>query len=301
MRTLRSVFLGIALCAVSLAAAAQVRIAQLSDLHIGLGKAPHASDNLRKAVKIINDRGVDAVIVTGDIGENPQAWDQARSILGQLKAPVYYVPGNHDIHSNDLDRYRKVFGDDFYKVQVKNVVIYGLDSEVFGNYDSYDAAKVALPAASQEAIQNKARMLSWLQSSATPPPPGPGPQPPPGPPPATPQPPANPPTNPPAGTVVIGMQHIPIARDGNTPSDPRPYWAIPEGDRANEVALLKALGIHHMFVGHWHHRDQFDFGGITWHVGTATSWLTFGGELGFDIHTIKPNGDVSSEFISLGK
>ncbi len=277
------------------AAFAQVRIAQLSDLHIGskVNIAPHAIDNLRTAVKIINDRGVDAVIVTGDIGENPKAWADARSILGHLKAPVYYVPGNHDIHSNDFDRYRNVFGKDFYSVQVKNVVIYGFNSSVFGDYDSYKAAKVVLPAASPQATQNKVRMIAWVRSQAPPTP-------------------AAPPssgtlssTPPPAGgepngTVVIGMQHIPIALDGKTPSDGSPYWAVPTADRANEVNLLVSLGIRHMFVGHWHHRDRFDSGGITWHVGASTG-RPIGFELGFDIHTISPNGDVSSEFISLGK
>ncbi len=270
---------------------AQVRLAQLSDLHIGLAKAPNASDNLRRAVKIINDRGVDAVVVTGDIGENPRDWDEARDILSHCKAPVYYVPGNHDIHSNDFDRYRRVFGDDFFHVRVKYVMLYGFDSEVFANYDSYDAAKVTLPAASEEARENKTRMMRWMDDSAAKP--------------------AEKSGEKPQErdrdhdrddrTVAIGMQHVPIARHGNMPPDGRPYWFIPEADREREVEMLKRLGIHHMLVGHWHHRDEFDYGGITWHVGSATSWLTFGGELGFDIHTISPNGDVHSEFISLGK
>jgi 3',5'-cyclic AMP phosphodiesterase CpdA len=256
-------------------ASAQVRIAQLSDLHIGApaATAPHAVDNLRQAVQIINAQGVDAVIVTGDIGENPTAWANARSILGQLKAKVYYVPGNHDIHSNDFDRYRGVFGQDFYRVQVKNVLIYGFDSSVFGNYDSYDAAKLALPPPSQQAAQNKTQMLNWMRSSATPPPP--------------------------AGTVVIGMQHIPIAIDNKVLTDRRPYWAIPAAEQTNEVNLLKSLGIHHMFVGHWHYRDQFSFGGITWHAGTSTGRLIHD-KLGFDIHTISATGDVSSVFFPLG-
>ncbi len=281
----------------TLSAFAQVRIAQLSDLHIGLAKAPHAADNLRKAVKIINDRGVDAVVVTGDIGEKPSDWDEAREILGHLQAPVYYIPGNHDIHSNDFDRYRKVFGDDFYRVRVKNVVIYALDSEVFGNYDSYEAARVALPPASDEAHQNATRMLQWMEESAEQPVPhdhdkdkdkNPHPD-------------RDGAHDRDDHVVVIGMQHVPIARDGNFPPDARPYWFIPEQYRDREVELLKKLGIHDMLVGHWHHRDEFNYGGIHWHVGTATSWLTWGGELGFDIHTIDPDGKVKSEFISLGR
>ncbi|MGZ5234590.1 MAG: metallophosphoesterase family protein, partial [Burkholderiales bacterium] len=201
---------------------------------------------------------------------------------------------------NDFDRYRKVFGDDFYRIRVKNVVIYALDSEVFGNYDSYDAARAALPPASPEASEVRERMLRWMEDSADKPMPD---------------------EHGDRGhekdrkhdrekdkdqdrddhVVVIGMQHIPIARHGNFPPDSRPYWTIPEPYRTREVELLKRLGIHDMLVGHWHHRDVFEYGGITWHVGSATSWLTWGGELGFDIHTITPDGKVKSEFIELGR
>jgi 3',5'-cyclic AMP phosphodiesterase CpdA len=256
-------------------ASAQVRIAQLSDLHIGApaATAPHAVDNLRQAVQKINAQGVDAVIVTGDIGENPTAWATARTILAGLKAPVYYVPGNHDIHSNDFDRYRNVFKNDFYRAQVKNVVIYGFDTADFGNYDSYNADKVTLAPESAQAKQNEVQMLNWMRSSATPPPP--------------------------PGTVVIGIQHIPIAIDNKVLTDKSPYWAVPAAEQTDEINLLKSLGIHHMFVGHWHYRDQFSYGGITWHVGTSTG-RPIHDKLGFDIHTISATGDVSSVFFPLG-
>jgi 3',5'-cyclic AMP phosphodiesterase CpdA len=285
----------------SVAFAQNVRIAQLSDLHIGLARAPRAADSLREAVKKINDRGVDAVLVTGDIGEKPSDWEEAREILHNLKAPVYYIPGNHDIHANDFDRYRKVFGDDFYRVRVKNVVIYGLDSEVFGNYDNYDAARTAVPPPGDEGREAKARMLHWLEESAG------------GASPDTDQDKHDRGKHKPdkhdhdkdgdndGHVVTIGMQHIPIARHGNFPPDPRAYWFIPEGDRQRECELLKRLGIRDMLVGHWHHHDEFDYCGIRWHVASATSWLTWGGELGFDIFTITPNGDLKDEFIPIGR
>ncbi len=292
-------FFGLLLLLCSAAFAQDVRIAQLSDLHLGLARAPRAADNLRRAVQMINDRGVDAVVVTGDIGEKPSDWEEAREILGHLKPPVYYIPGNHDVHTNDLDRYKRVFGDDFYRVKVKNVVIYALDSEVFGNYDNYDAAKAMVPSAGEQTAENKTRMMQWLEQS------GEG-------------------TSPDRDKdkhdrdkhkdkkhdhdadgdngdhdVVIGMQHIPIARHGNFPPDPRAYWFIPEADRQRECDLLKQLGIHDMLVGHWHHHDEFEYCGIRWHVASATSWLTWGGELGFDIFTIHPNGELKDEFVSL--
>jgi hypothetical protein len=63
--------------------------------------------------------------------------------------------------------------------------------------------------------------------------------------------------------------------------------------------VLHQLGIRHMLVGHWHVADVFQAGGITWHVAPATSWLPWGGELGFAMHTITPDGDVKTEFVSI--
>src|SRR5438309_9860337 len=99
---LSALFLAIGLC--SLRAVAQVTIAHLSDTHIGDKHAPHAAANLKEAVRMINERHPDAVVLSGDIGENPQAWEEARSILADLKPPLYYAPGNHDVHSSDVER-----------------------------------------------------------------------------------------------------------------------------------------------------------------------------------------------------
>ena len=71
-----------------------------------------------------------------------------------------------------------------------------------------------------------------------------------------------------------------------------------ESGRARE--LLNQIGVRHMLVGHWHNGRVFNRDGIMWHVAPATSWLPWGGELGFAMHTISPNGDVKTEFVPLG-
>jgi predicted MPP superfamily phosphohydrolase len=84
------------------AAHAQVTIAQISDTHLGEVHSPRAAENLRRAVDMINSRHPDAVVLSGDIGENPEEWQRARQILKGLKEPLYYAPGNHDVHTNDV-------------------------------------------------------------------------------------------------------------------------------------------------------------------------------------------------------
>jgi 3',5'-cyclic AMP phosphodiesterase CpdA len=252
------------------AATTQLTVAQISDIHIGVKEAPDAASKLAQAVSAINARHPDLVVVTGDIGENPGAWQQAKSILGQLKAPVKYLPGNHDVHTSDVDRYRAAFGSDYYTFNMKGVAFVVFDSQLLTNADNFRATSVqALPVFTQDESR---KMLQQLGAQV--------------------------PTL--AGEkIVIGLQHIPVDRNGNFPPDSKPYWVISEPYRSQELALLKQMRIHHMLVGHWHEGMVFDADGITWHVGPATSWLPWGGQLGFAMHTIGTDGSVTTEFFDL--
>ena len=283
LKWMAGLFLLCALFVCTRAAQAQVTIAQLSDTHLGEQHSPHAADNLRRAVDMINSRHPDAVILSGDIGENPAEWDKAKSILKKLKAPIYYAPGNHDVHSHDVDRYRSAFGKDYYRFQVKNVTFLVIDSELLGNYDSFEARP--LPPLPPETQQEGDRMLAWLKNQGS--------------------------DRDGEGDedhdrdhhgrgIIIGVQHIPVFRDGNFPPDSKPYWVINDPYRSREMDILHKLGVKHMLVGHWHNGRVFQQDGITWHVGDATSWLPWGGELGFAMQTISRDGDVRTEFVPLG-
>jgi len=56
---------------------------------------------VQKLIEAINALtfDVDFVMHTGDVMDSPQApqdYDAAKSLLGQLRFPIYYIPGNHD-------------------------------------------------------------------------------------------------------------------------------------------------------------------------------------------------------------
>ncbi len=139
---------------------AQTVIAQISDMHLCSSHAPHAATNLNSAVQMVNKRSVDTVIISGDIGENQTCWLKAKSILSNLKAPVHYVPGNHDVHTMDVSTYRSVFGSDYYRFQVKNVDVILIDSQLLGNYDNYWATTPPpLPTYTQAQSE---KMMTWL-------------------------------------------------------------------------------------------------------------------------------------------
>lgn len=83
-------------------------IAQISDCHVTIdgkayGKAP-SNDALINAVNYLNTLAPapDTVIVTGDITDNglEEEFAIAADILGQLRAPLLIVPGNHDNRAN---------------------------------------------------------------------------------------------------------------------------------------------------------------------------------------------------------
>jgi 3',5'-cyclic AMP phosphodiesterase CpdA len=279
-------------------ALAQITIAQISDTHLGEAEAPNAFENLRRTVDMVNARHPDAVIVSGDIGENYDQWLIARGILKWLKAPVYYAPGNHDVHTRDVQHYRDVFGPDYYRFQVKGVTFLVIDSQLLGNFDQFDALSPQPLPPETEAESEK--MLSWLAQQGT----------------------GNSASNRrrrwwnfgrnreaprfvaddnQRGGVVIGIQHIPAARADNLPPDSKPYWVINEPYRSRELDLLHKLGVRHMLVGHWHVGTVFERDGIVWHVAPSTGrLLPWSQNLGFAMHTISPNGDVKTEFVTLG-
>lgn len=86
-----------------------MRLAQLSDLHIGHFRG---AKWLGGVVDQVNAQNPDAVVITGDIYESH--YNLTEDVVGELKrisAPVYYVAGNHDKYVNLLrvkDMLRKV-------------------------------------------------------------------------------------------------------------------------------------------------------------------------------------------------
>ena len=254
--------------------AAQTEIAQISDIHMCNSRAPHSAANLSTAVKMLKKKPINAVIVSGDMGEYKACWLKVKSILSALPVPVYYVPGNHDVHTTGVSIYRTVFGPDYYRIRVKNVDVIVIDSQLLGNFDKYNSATPPPLPASTQALSNK--MIAWLTALV--------------------------PVEKEAilaGHVVIAVQHIPDYRASGFPPGSKPYWTISDPYRTKEMNILHSLGVKDVLSGHWHSARVFDAGNITWHSAPSTGWLPWGGTLGFAIHTISSAGNVSTQFVDL--
>jgi predicted MPP superfamily phosphohydrolase len=79
----------------------EVRVVHLSDVHIG---SFYGTRFLRKVVEVTNSLDPDMVVITGDLadGAHPYTGETFRP-LNDVKAPVYYVTGNHEHYAGLSD------------------------------------------------------------------------------------------------------------------------------------------------------------------------------------------------------
>ncbi|HRI53862.1 MAG TPA: metallophosphoesterase [Pseudomonadota bacterium] len=80
----------------------RLRVAHLSDLHVGKG-GRHTGlflAHVAEVIAAVNKQAPDLVVVTGDLvhkGQEPHVQPVAQRLLRELQAPVLVVMGNHDI------------------------------------------------------------------------------------------------------------------------------------------------------------------------------------------------------------
>jgi Icc protein len=121
-------------------------VALLSDPH-ATGKTNDVyAQHFEKAIAQVNKADVDVVLITGDLsnGSQPEQFREFRDRTKKLNAPVYFVPGNHDvghkmnsgkptgfITADKLNAYEKLMGSSFFAKEAHGVHLIGLDSSLF--------------------------------------------------------------------------------------------------------------------------------------------------------------------------
>ena len=115
---------------------------QISDTHIGFKKPanPDTLGTLRETIAKIKALPVqpDFVLHTGDITHlaTPEQFDMAQTALSEIKVPVHFIPGEHDIADGTnpqpyLDRFGKgTKGEGWYSFDANGVHFIGLISVV---------------------------------------------------------------------------------------------------------------------------------------------------------------------------
>ncbi|GLK99225.1 metallophosphoesterase family protein [Dactylosporangium matsuzakiense] len=124
-----------------------LRLVQLSDTHLSRWDGP-LRRNFRTLAGFVNDTlRPDLVIHAGDsVLSNPDAEEDflaARELLGLIRAPMLFIPGNHDVGepyertwwtatADRVARYRRHFGPDRWLHWFGDVALIGLNSQIFG-------------------------------------------------------------------------------------------------------------------------------------------------------------------------
>ena len=76
------------------------RIAHLSDLHVGSVTPPHL---VARWLDRVGNVPVDLTVITGDLVTSGEAFHEPiADLVGRLKGPVLFVPGNHDYFGDGL-------------------------------------------------------------------------------------------------------------------------------------------------------------------------------------------------------
>ncbi len=113
-----------------------LRIAQLSDIHIGRGSP---DGRVISAVRMVNEENPDVAVLTGDyVTTKRDPYERVPALLRGLNAPTYAVLGNHD-HYTDAPYLRKgLEGIGYTVLQNEHSVlrIKGADFNVMGLDDS---------------------------------------------------------------------------------------------------------------------------------------------------------------------
>ena len=123
---------------------------QISDTHIGKGTNLEITQRLIEQINELPMK-IQFVIHTGDITQNGLSDTisvlNAINALNKLDAPIYYIPGNHDIFQEKLEEeiiiFQKQFGDLIFTLEFENVVFIGIYSDPLAysffveNYDPF--------------------------------------------------------------------------------------------------------------------------------------------------------------------
>lgn len=109
-----------------------IRIGHVGDTHLGKGTPGKRHGELRRWLETLTGLGVDLIVHSGDLIEDPgddDAVDRALSLLDDVQVPLYGVPGNHDVSTpgqpSEITRY---FGPFPRSVAVDPLRLWLLDS-----------------------------------------------------------------------------------------------------------------------------------------------------------------------------
>ncbi len=242
-----------------------MRILQISDTHIS---AEHAdfSTNVEAIGEVVRARNPDLIINTGDLAMNgcisPVDLELAHNWQQSLGAPIFSVPGNHDVgdrpeiradqalDSVRLDRFRQIAGSDRWTFDFPGWRLIGLNAMVFAT-----------------GHQDEDAQFAWLEAAVS------------------------------TDAKVAVFMHKPLFID-EPDEGPRGYWTVTPEPRRKLLQILGKCDLRLVASGHLHIARELRHGNVTHIWGPAASFVCgeiqedLGGErrIGFIDYTFDESG-----------
>jgi len=246
------------------------RIALVSDTHCTRGvkeEQPRYRARLDKVMAAANAAKVDLVLVAGDLTEDgkPEEVGDFKRQIGGFKAPVWYVPGNHDLGNKIIRgkeketslnafrvaRFEMRCGPSFFSRTHAGIRIIGLNSPIFGS-----------------GFRRENTMWQFLEKEM-----------------AKPR---------PLRTIVF-MHYPPFTKK---PDEPSEYWNIEPEPRRRLLKLLHEGGVDTVLSGHLHRSlTNRSEGTLFVTTGPVSFGLPKGKQpQGWTLVTVPAQGEVRAEF-----
>ncbi|MDR1479999.1 MAG: metallophosphoesterase [Planctomycetaceae bacterium] len=113
-------------------------VVHLCDPQLGMGGFDADLARFEQAVRQVNQLSPDVVVIAGDMVNDIKSEREVVAIKGQiakLKPPVLLTAGNHDlpdpVTAEGLERYRRIFGNDFNTLECKGWVLISANSQLW--------------------------------------------------------------------------------------------------------------------------------------------------------------------------
>ena len=256
----------------SAASARPVRIALVSDTHYLLkddAKIERNRQHLRQVIQSVNISRVDLVLIAGDLTEDGNAADFrafAREI-SKFDAPVWVVPGNHDmggkhipgkpnpakdVNRSRLWRYEWALGESYFVREIDGLRVVGVNAPLLGS-----------------GLRQERRMFRYFDEKL----------------------------RAPADVPTIFLLHYPLfaKKPEEVGGD---YWNVEPEPRQRLLALVKQSGARAVLSGHLHTPLTNDFHGVLCYTTPPTSFGLPEDKQpeGWTLITVPRDGKVTAEF-----
>jgi 3',5'-cyclic AMP phosphodiesterase CpdA len=233
----------------------------MCDDQLGMGGYAHDTHTFTDAVQKINALQPDAVIICGDLVDQPndKSYGDFNQIKAGITALVYCAPGNHDMSNKpgtkNLEYYRKTVGPDYCSFKIKGVTFVIVNTQLWKSPLEIESAKM-----DQWFVDTLKK--AKLDNSP-----------------------------------VIVAGHYPYFL--KSVNEKEEYFNLPVEKRKELIQLFRDYGVIAVLSGHAHKTILNEYAGIHWVSGESTCVNFDKRPMGFRLWTFAAPGKINCDFVAV--